>query len=144
MVAYEFGTNPPADNPARKCQTGIAKAGLIYATKTMKAVQKCRDSSNAGKSLFLDKAETQPLVSSAECSSEFRAASAIARGGLMARAKIERSGCDAATLASLNTCATTMDGLVGIDGTTGCFIEGHDAERFQAVRTQCCDELICP
>lgn len=144
MVDYEFGTNPPSDSEARKCQSAIAKAGLGYATKTMKAVQKCRDSSNAGKGLFLDKAETLPLVSSAECSSEFRAATEIARGGLKARAKIERSGCDAATLASLDTCAATLDGLVGVDGTTGCFIEGHDAERFQAVRKQYCDDQICP
>jgi hypothetical protein len=144
MVAYEFGANPPADNDARKCQMGIARAGLTYVTKTMKAVQKCRDSSNAGKSLFLDKAETQPLVSSAECSSEFRAATEIARGGLKARAKIERSGCDAVTLASLDTCGTTLDDLIGADGTTGCFIEGHDAGRFQTTRAEYCNELICP
>ena len=110
----------------------------------MKAVQKCRDSSNAGKALFLDKEGSQPLVSSAECSSEYRAAAEIARGGIKVRAKLERSGCDAATLTSLDTCATTLDGMVGADGTTGCFIEGHDAERFQAVRKQYCDEKICP
>ena len=68
----------------------------------------------------------------------------IVRGGLKARAKIERSGCDATTLAALDTCATTLDELVGADGATGCFIEKHDAERFQAVREQYCDERICP
>ena len=144
MVAYEFGANPPSDRAARKCQSGLARAGLTYATKTMKAVQKCRDSSNAGKDLFLDKEGSRPLVSSAECSREYRAAAEIARGGIKARAKLERSGCDAATLTSLDTCATTLDGMVGADGTTGCFIEGHDAERFQALRKQYCDEKICP
>ena len=70
MVAYEFGANPPNDNAARKCPSGLARAGL--------------------------------------------------------------------------TCTTTLDGMVGADGTTGCFIEGHDAERFQTLRKQYCDEKICP
>ena len=144
MVANEFGTNPPQDNAARKCQSAITRAGLTYVTKTMKAVQKCRDGSNAGKDLFLDREKVIPLVSSAECANEYRAAAEIARGGLKARAKIERSGCDATTLGALDTCATTLDDLVGADGTTGCFIEKHAAERFQAIRKQYCDEAICP
>ena len=72
------------------------------------------------------------------------AAEQKARANSAARAKLERSGCNAATLTSLDTCATTLDGMVGADGATGCFIEGHDAERFQALRKQYCDGKICP
>jgi hypothetical protein len=144
MIDDQYGSAVVMDEGARKCQAAIAKAGLKYATKTLKTVQKCRNRINKGLQLFLDADKTLALASSADCANEFKSATKIAKDGKKARALIERDFCSSATLMTLDACAATIDEVVDVSGTSGCLIETHDGERLQALRKQYCDELICP
>jgi len=135
---------PTTTDATRKCQRGIARAGLTYATKALKAEQACRNAVNDGDELYVDEAEAKRLSSSADCNNEAGTNAAITKLALTARAKIAKSACDATTLTALQMCASTVDGLVDADGTGGCLIRTHDASRLQAVRKQYCDVMICP
>jgi hypothetical protein len=110
----------------------------------MKAEQTCRNGVNDSRALYLDADKTRLIASSAECTQEWKTASAIAKLGQKTRAKIAQSGCDGATLPALQLCAATVDGLVDASGTGGCLIDGHDRGRLQSLRKQYCDLLICP
>jgi spore coat protein CotH len=144
MTSAAYGA-PATNAKALRCQKGIARAGLAYATKALKAEQTCRNRVNGYRTdLFVDENGTRGLASSADCANEWETSTAIARFGQKARAKIASRGCDAPTLAALQMCATTVDGLIDTSGTAGCLITTHDSGRLQAVRKQYCDLLICP
>lgn len=135
---------PTTTEATRKCQRGIARAGLGYVTKALKADQTCRNRVNESRALYLDEDETQWLSSTADCANEWDTKRAIVKLGQKARLTIGKSDCDPATLGALQMCATTLDGLVNAGGTGGCLIRTHDSGRLEAVRKQYCDVKICP
>jgi hypothetical protein len=118
MTNAAYGVAPTTE-AAHTCQLAIARAGLTYVTKALKAEQKCRDRVNDGRALFLDAGDTQSLSSSADCSNEWDTQRSITKLALAARTKIGKSSCDAATLGALQTCAATVDGLINPAGTAG-------------------------
>jgi len=142
MTDVAYG-EPATTDATRTCQEGIARAGMDYVAKAMKAEQKCRNRVGRAR-LYLDEDRTQGIASSAECAKEWKTSRAIVKLGQKARARIAASGCAPATLTEIQSCATTIDGLVDAGGTSGCLIDTHDDGRLEAVRKQYCDMLICP
>lgn len=89
MTNAAYGA-PPTTPDTRTCQRGIARAGLTYVTKALKAEQRCRNRVN-DRPLYLDEDKTPSLSSSADCSNEWDAQHAIAKLGQKARAQISVS-----------------------------------------------------
>jgi hypothetical protein len=126
LIAFEpLGAASPSAGEVLKCQDAIAKAGQKYASDRHKALSKCRDGLSQGKALFQDKAKTTPLEGSHQCTSEYRTAAKLDKAGLKARKQIEK--CTDALVALLGACASTVDGLVNADATSGCLLTSHKA-----------------
>ncbi len=107
-----------------KCQEALAKAGRAYAEGRMKAMQKCRNQLNKGKTLFLADDPATAIQTADECSREDRTVSSLERNASKARATIERK-CDDTTAGLLSACAPTVEGLVAADLVSGCLLETH-------------------
>jgi cysteine-rich repeat protein len=104
------------------CQAAIAKAGYRLVSGTLAAVQKCRTSLAQGKTLSV----SDP----AQCASETAAAKSIAKARAQARkyfAEGKKPKCSNGTVALLEACADTVDGLIGTGAGTGCLLTEHDA-----------------
>lgn len=99
---------------ARRCQQRIAKAGYDYATRSLKAFQRCRNDAFAGRA----------AIARQDCATDSRVLRAIRKAGVRARSIVERA-CSEADLQRLSACASTVDSLVTPDGTGGCLLETH-------------------
>lgn len=107
-----------------KCQEALAKAGRAYAEGRMKAVQKCRNQLNKGKTLFLADDPATAIQTADDCSREERTVSSVERSASKARATILRK-CDDTIAGLLAACAPTVDGLVAADLASGCLLDTH-------------------
>jgi cysteine-rich repeat protein len=104
------------------CQAAIAKAGYRLVSGTLAAIQKCRTSLAQGKTLS--------VADPAQCASETGAAKSIAKARAQARKYIaegKKPKCSNGTVALLEACADTVDGLIGTGAETGCLLTEHDA-----------------
>jgi len=132
VLADEYGVPlTPAQEPERKCQEAIARAGGRYASSWMKAVQRCRNQFNKGKTQYFDKARTLPIDNADQCTDEYRTANKIARAGANVHKQVANEGrekCTDSLLATIGPCATTVVGLVEEAGDDGCLIIGHQQQ----------------
>ena len=112
----------------RRCQEGIAKASRKFLLAQMKRLQKCRKSLDNGKLLYFDADETMPLTNPVDCASESRTAEALAKARMKVRTALEGSCTDDLVAGLGGACAATVDGMVAIDGNSGCLIDGHQAQ----------------
>lgn len=106
----------PPTKDEQKCQKVVGVAGRVYATKTLKAVQKCRNDIFAGKL----------AIAPSDCrAGDQKTADKIAKAGLKMRAKLETK-CTDAMVATLGLCGATIESLVAATGDGGCLLTSHD------------------
>jgi hypothetical protein len=119
------GPEFPFSTDAEQCADAVGKAGSGYFAARHKALHACRSSLMKGTPLFTDKSKTTAVEAAMGCPTERKAAAAIAKARAKARAGIEKQ-CTDALLATLFTCAATVDGVVDPTGVSGCLIESTD------------------
>ncbi len=112
------------DKAARACQEAIAKAGRKYFDVRLKAIQDCHNLLNKGRALSF--ADGAPLADASDCADERRGRRKIDTTAAKARDAIAKEGrprCSDAVVARLEACASTVDGVVGPDGSGGCLLD---------------------
>lgn len=116
-----------SEKAERTCQSVIAKSARGYAAARLKSLQKCRNTLNKGKALFLDAGKTAPITDPEQCANEHKTLLRLAKDAGKTRAAIAKPGgekCTDALVASLaTTCAATVDGLISPDATAGCLLD---------------------
>lgn len=124
------------EKPAKACRDAIRKGAANYAKQRRKALLRCRDQLNAGAILTASADPGNVIADPGLCPEESGASAAISDAAARLRDAVAKPGapkCDAASLAVLDGCAATVEGLVTADGSGGCLVASHDAAVDQMV-----------